>query len=44
MNGMTYRAPPCICTCKTIKEAYLRTAAIPNTHSCLSTITEKFQK
>jgi hypothetical protein len=33
-----------ICTCKTIKEAYLRIAAIPNTHSRHSTITEKFQK
>ena len=33
-----------ICTFKTIKEAYLRTAAIPNTHSRHSTITKNLQK
>jgi len=31
-------------TCKTINESYLRTAAIPNTHSRHSTITKNLQK
>ena len=33
-----------ICTCKTINEAYLRTATIRNTHSRHNTITENLQK